>query len=122
MRQTERKVSACAVSTVRTLPSPAKGGLYFTYSLPAWWDTSLRAIPVIWDRSPNAQDAGRALKANGICLSPDQSMLYVSDPAGKWVWSYQVQADGTLANGEPFFRMETLDESSESGAVRHGDG
>ncbi len=56
------------------------------------------------------------LKPNGVCLSPDRSMLYVSDPAGKWVWSYQVQGDGTLANEEPFFRLETLDESSESGA------
>jgi len=27
-----------------------------------------------------------------------------------------VQADGSLANEEPFFRMETLDESSASGA------
>jgi enterochelin esterase-like enzyme/sugar lactone lactonase YvrE len=59
----------------------------------------------------------RSLVANGVCLSPDQSMLYVSDPNGKWVWSYQVQADGSLANGEPFFRMETLDESSASGAA-----
>ncbi|MFZ0963111.1 MAG: SMP-30/gluconolactonase/LRE family protein [Terriglobia bacterium] len=56
------------------------------------------------------------LKPNGVCLSPDQSLLYVSDPWGKWVWSYQVQADGSLANGEPYFRMETLDVSSESGA------
>jgi sugar lactone lactonase YvrE len=43
-------------------------------------------------------------------------MLYVSVPTAKWVWSYQVQSDGSLANGESFFRMETLDESSESGA------
>ncbi|MGA3323523.1 MAG: SMP-30/gluconolactonase/LRE family protein [Terriglobia bacterium] len=59
----------------------------------------------------------RALLPNGICLSPDQSMLYVSDPNGKWVWSYQMQSDGSLANGEPFFRMETTDEASASGAA-----
>jgi gluconolactonase len=58
----------------------------------------------------------RAFLPNGICLSPDQSMVYVSDPNGKWVWSYQVQLDGSLANGEPFFRMETSDEASASGA------
>ncbi len=58
----------------------------------------------------------RSFVANGVCLSPDQSMLYVSDANGKWVWSYQVQSDGSLANEEPFFRMETLDEASASGA------
>jgi sugar lactone lactonase YvrE len=57
------------------------------------------------------------IKANEIFLSPDQSIFYVSEPTGKWVWSYQVQADGTLAYGEPFFRMETPDESSDSGAM-----
>ena len=55
-------------------------------------------------------------RTGGVCLSPEHSMLYVSVPTAKFVWSYQVQADGTLASGEPFFRMETLDESSESGA------
>jgi sugar lactone lactonase YvrE/enterochelin esterase-like enzyme len=56
------------------------------------------------------------LMANGICFSPDESMFYVSYSESKWVWSFQAQADGTLANGEPFFRMETPDGSSESGA------
>jgi enterochelin esterase-like enzyme/sugar lactone lactonase YvrE len=55
-------------------------------------------------------------KVNGIRLSPDESMAYVSDRTGKWVWSFQIQGDGSFANGEPFFRMETLDESSNSGA------
>ena len=59
----------------------------------------------------------RALLPNGISLSPDQSMLYVSDPNGKWVWSYQMQPGGSLANGEPFFRLETTDEASASGAA-----
>lgn len=53
---------------------------------------------------------------NGVRLSPDQSLLFVADTRGKWVWSFQVQADGSLANGEPFYRMETPDESSASGA------
>jgi enterochelin esterase-like enzyme/sugar lactone lactonase YvrE len=58
----------------------------------------------------------RDFSPNGMCLSPDQSVIYASDPEGRWVWSYQVQADGMPDNGEPFFRMETPDESSESGA------
>jgi gluconolactonase len=32
------------------------------------------------------------------------------------VWSFQVQADGSLANGQPFYRLETPDESSSGGA------
>ena len=36
--------------------------------------------------------------------------------AGKWVWSFQVQPDGSLSNGQPFYRLETPDESSASSA------
>src|SRR5215469_4918537 len=53
---------------------------------------------------------------NGVRLSPDQSLLTVADTRGKWVWSFQIQPDGSLANGEPFYRMETPDDSSQSGA------
>jgi sugar lactone lactonase YvrE/enterochelin esterase-like enzyme len=49
---------------------------------------------------------------NGVLLSADQSLLYVADYKGKWVWSFQVQPDGSLANGQPFYRMETADDSS----------
>jgi gluconolactonase len=55
---------------------------------------------------------------NGVRTSPDQSLLIVADTRGKWVWSFQIQPDGSLTNGEPFYRMETPDESSQSG----GDG
>lgn len=51
---------------------------------------------------------------NGVLLSADQSLLYVADYRGKWVWSFQVQPDGSLANAQPFYRMETFDESSVS--------
>ncbi|MEX2263400.1 MAG: SMP-30/gluconolactonase/LRE family protein [Bryobacteraceae bacterium] len=54
--------------------------------------------------------------ANGVMLSPDQSLLTVADSRAKWVWSFQVRADGSLANGVPFYRLETADESSASGA------
>jgi sugar lactone lactonase YvrE/enterochelin esterase-like enzyme len=53
---------------------------------------------------------------NGIMLSPDQSLLMVADYRGKWIWSFQIQADGSLAHEQPFYRMETGDESSMSGA------
>jgi sugar lactone lactonase YvrE/enterochelin esterase-like enzyme len=55
---------------------------------------------------------------NGIRTSPDQSLLVVSDTQTKWVWSFQIQPDGSLADGQPFYRLETPDDSSASG----GDG
>ncbi|MBL8175104.1 MAG: SMP-30/gluconolactonase/LRE family protein [Bryobacterales bacterium] len=53
---------------------------------------------------------------NGIMLSPDQSLLMVADSRSRWVWSFQVQADGSLENGVPFHRLETPDDSSSSSA------
>jgi gluconolactonase len=53
---------------------------------------------------------------NGVVLSPDQSLLMVADYRGKWVWSFQVKADGSLENGQAFYRMETPDDSSFSAA------
>jgi len=53
---------------------------------------------------------------NGVRFSTDESLLLVADTATKWVWSFQVQGDGGLASGEPFYRLETPDESSISGA------
>jgi len=59
----------------------------------------------------------RALVPNGMTLSSDQTFLYAGDPNNKWVWSYQLRPDGSLGNGEPFFRLETTDEASASGAA-----
>ena len=53
---------------------------------------------------------------NGVRLSPDQSLLTVADTRGKWVSSFQVGPDGSLTNGELFYRLETPDDSSQSGA------
>jgi len=51
-----------------------------------------------------------------VRLSADQSLLVADDPRRKWVWSFQVQPDGSLANGQPFYRLETSDNSSQSDA------
>jgi sugar lactone lactonase YvrE len=44
--------------------------------------------------------------AGGLALSPDQSMLVVTDTVSRYNWSFQIAADGTLINGEPFYRLE----------------
>jgi len=52
----------------------------------------------------------------GVHASTDQSLLVVGDSKSKWAWSYRIQPDGTLAEGEPFYRLETPDDTSESDA------
>ncbi|AFL87037.1 enterochelin esterase-like enzyme [Terriglobus roseus DSM 18391] len=56
------------------------------------------------------QVASPALKADAVALSPDQAMLIVTDPEHRHQWSMQLQADGTPANAEPFYRLEVLDD------------
>ncbi len=55
-------------------------------------------------------------RPNGIQLSPDQSLLNVADSRGRWVWSFQIQPDGSLAHGQPFHRLEIADDSSSTSA------
>src|SRR5262249_10824020 len=51
---------------------------------------------------------------NGVRLSPDESLLVVADYSNKWIWSFQIQPDGSLANGQPFYHLETPDDSSQA--------
>lgn len=54
--------------------------------------------------------------SNGIALSPDQSLLYVADSRSHWVYSYQVQPDGTLAHKQRYFHLHMPDAQDDSGA------
>ncbi len=49
---------------------------------------------------------GEIAMPSGLALSPDQAMLIVTDEFGRFSWSFQIAADGSLINGEPFFRLE----------------
>jgi sugar lactone lactonase YvrE len=53
---------------------------------------------------------------HGIRASTDQSLLMINDPHTRWVWSFQIGTDGSLTNGQPFYRLETGDDSSETDA------
>ncbi|MCX6594248.1 MAG: SMP-30/gluconolactonase/LRE family protein [Acidobacteria bacterium] len=53
---------------------------------------------------------------NGVVTSPDQSLLMVCDSRSRWVTSFQIQTDGSLANAQAFYHLETLDESSATSA------
>ena len=47
---------------------------------------------------------------NGIAFSPDEKTLYVavSDPSDPRIMAYEVQSDGTVANGRTFFDAKPL--------------
>ena len=43
-------------------------------------------------------------------MSPDEAFVMVADSAHRSVWSFQVQADASLANGESFYHLELSDD------------
>jgi len=56
------------------------------------------------------------IRATGVTLSPDQTLLYVADGATRWVYSYQVQKDGTLKAKQQYYWLHTPDQLEESAA------
>lgn len=52
---------------------------------------------------------------NGIVFSPDESWLYVNDSRHSHIRVFEVQEDGTLANGRVFAKMESDAEGSADG-------
>ena len=69
------------------------------------------------DGSKQVVDTGLRF-ANGVALSTDQSLLYVADYRSRWVYSYQIRADGTLANKQRYYWLhepDTIDQISADG-------
>jgi gluconolactonase len=63
------------------------------------------------------QEVDSGLKfANGVTLSPDQSLLYVADARSKWVYSYQIQSDGTLGHKQKYYHLHLPDTADDAGA------
>jgi sugar lactone lactonase YvrE len=52
--------------------------------------------------------------ANGIALSPDQSLLYVADYRSHCVYGYVVQPDGTLAHKQRYYWLHEPDTDDQS--------
>lgn len=47
--------------------------------------------------------------ANGLCLSTDQTQLFVTESTSHWVWAYQIQADGKLINKQRYGWLHVRD-------------
>jgi gluconolactonase len=58
--------------------------------------------------------------ANGVCLSPDQTQLYVTESASHWVWVYQIQPDGTLSHKQKYgwLHVRDVDENAWSDGLK----
>ncbi len=54
--------------------------------------------------------------ANGITLSPDQTLLYVDDHRSRWVYSYLIQPDGTLAHKQRYYALHVFETNDDAGA------
>jgi len=73
----------------------------------------------VWRFSP---DGSRAVVdegiefANGVIVTPDQTLLTVADTRGRFLYSYQIQPDGSLAYKQPDGHLHRPDESGQSGA------
>jgi gluconolactonase len=74
----------------------------------------------VWLIRPNGEkvtlEIGALRYANGVTLSPDQSLLYLSDWRSHWVYSYVIQPDGTLQNGQRFDWLHEADADDQSNA------
>ena len=54
--------------------------------------------------------------SNGLCLSPDQSLLYVADSRSHWVYSFVIRPDGGLAHKQRYVHLHVPDTADDSGA------
>jgi gluconolactonase len=96
------------------------GALYFTdppFGLPKFYDDPRKELPYsgVFRVSPDGKDVklvSTDLRGpNGLAFSPDEKYLYVDnwDEKKKVVMRYEVQPDGSLANGKVFFDMTSAE-------------
>jgi sugar lactone lactonase YvrE/enterochelin esterase-like enzyme len=91
------------------------GGIYVTN--PGWNNNLPSNVWYISPRGGAKRIVDTGLKfANGITLSPDQTLLYVADSHTHWVYSYQVQPDGALAHKQRYYHLHVPDTADDSGA------
>jgi sugar lactone lactonase YvrE/enterochelin esterase-like enzyme len=91
----------------------AGGGLYVTSTGDKPGDPG--AVWFVKDGQKTLVDSGLK-RATGLACRPDQWLLSVADGNSKWVYSYQINRDGTLANKERFFWLHVPDGADDAGA------
>ncbi len=58
--------------------------------------------------------------ANGLCFTPDQTQLYVTESATHWVWIYTIEPDGRLTFKQHYgwLHMRDADDNAWSDGLR----
>jgi len=86
------------------------GGIYFV-------DTAQKTVAYIdpSGRRRVVYNSGEIMSPTSLALTPDQAMLLVGDGMDRYQWSFQIAADSSLTNGEPFQRLEMPEEGLFSG-------
>ena len=90
----------------------AQGGIYYA-------DTAAHAVGYIDPAGKSRTVVTNPVQTmiTSVGLAADQALLIVGDQDRRFQWSYQIQTDGGVANGEPFFRVD-LWEGSPTSDVR----
>ncbi|MCE5251355.1 SMP-30/gluconolactonase/LRE family protein [bacterium] len=101
-----------------------KGGIYFTDSQFIGTQQKMQDKPAVYYIRPD----GTVIRIiddvkfpNGLWLSPDEKTLYICNTQGRYLLAYDVNPDGTTANGRNFAELQLNPEvigpnSEESGA------
>ena len=86
------------------------GSIYFV-------DAVRKTVGYIDDKGQRriVYSGGEMMSPAALTLTPDQAMLLVGDAMDRFQWSFQIAADGSLINGEPFQRLEMPEEGLFSG-------
>jgi enterochelin esterase-like enzyme/sugar lactone lactonase YvrE len=106
-----RRVVATGIPGRYVLARP-DGTLYVTGSA-AGPDAGSRVWHVA-DGHATVVDTGLK-RATGLAYRPDQWLLSVADGGSKWVYSYQINDDGTLTNKERYFWLHVEDGDDDAG-------
>lgn len=88
------------------------GGLYVTTNRDKPREES--SVWFIKDGKNTQVDSGIKF-ATGMAYRPDQWLLSVAEGHSKWVYSYQINDDGTLKNKERYFHLYVADRDDDAG-------
>jgi sugar lactone lactonase YvrE/enterochelin esterase-like enzyme len=64
-----------------------------------------KAVWIIRPGQDKVLGTDRCNGVNGITLTPDQTRVEIADPGGRYVWSATRNADGSLANVQPYHHL-----------------
>jgi len=92
------------------------GNIYITALPPNNRNTASRVWLVKTNGEKKIVDSTGLRLANGVALSPDQSLLYVDDTRSHWVYSYVILPDGTLTDKQRYYWLQVRDTDDDSGA------